>query len=285
MMRRIGAYLLPGDVVWLERTLAQWYDMVDAIVVPVPHGGLSWTGRHLPVDQALAIIRRLDTRGIVREVPGHWTDASDPRAAELAQRQSAVDALSDGFDWILSIDNDEFLPVPERLHAVLEFAEERGVASVEWPMRVLFRQTRRSVLEVVAKDGAPIYEYPGPIAVRPGTRLRDARRTDGSFLRPIVRGDDRSVQVARAAEPGEVRAELLAHEDAILHRSWARPAGDIRRKIASSGHARDTSLARYYWTTWLPSPILRPVLRDLHPLSGSLWPSLRRRPKADVFLD
>ncbi|WP_144276379.1 hypothetical protein [Demequina sp. NBRC 110053] len=285
MTRRLGAYVLPGDTVWLERTLPQWYPLVERIVVPVPADHRSWTGRPLPVARALEVIRRLDTRGIVTEIHGRWTDPSDPRAAEVAQRQAAVDALGLEVEWILCVDNDELMPRPERLSAVLDEADRRGVTAVEWPMRVLYRATRRSVLEVVARDHRPIYEYPGPIAVRPGSRLTDARRSDGPFLRPQVAGDDRSIQVTRAEEPGESRARLLRHEDAIIHRSWARPARDIRRKIDSSGHARDTSLRRYYWMRWWPSPLLRPLMRDFHPLTGSLWPALVRHDRSGVFAD
>lgn len=282
--RRIGAYVLPGDPVWLERTLPQYYPLIDDLVVPVPADGLSWLGKELPLDEVLGIIRALDTRGIARYVSGEWVDTAQPLRADTAQRQAAVDALVD-VDWVLQLDNDEYLPAPERLAEALDAADAAGVGILDWPMRVLYRRTRRHVYEVVGASGQPIYEYPGPIAVRAGTRLREARKAEGAFLRLVVRGDASSEQVRRAPEPGEHRLELLSADDAILHNSWARSPRAIARKIASSGHARDTSLTRYYWVHWRPAPVLWRVMRDFHPLFGGLWPRLARRPNSGVFGD
>lgn len=276
--RRIGAYVLPGDTVWLERTLRQYYPMLDDLVVPLPDDGLGWTGVPIPVAEALELIRAADTRGILRVIPGRWSDKANPMRADTAQRQAAVDALSAGVDWILQIDNDEYLPLPERLELALDEADRRGIASVEWPMRVLYRRTRRRVFEVVTADGRPRYDYPGPIAVRAGARLRDARRASGDFLRLVVEGDDGSLQVNRRPEEGEHRVELLTHDDAILHNSWAREPAETRQKIASWGHASGGRFNSYYWLKWWPSPALWRVQRDLHPFSRGLWPALRPRP-------
>lgn len=282
--RRLGAYVLPGDPVWLERTLPQYYPLLDELVVPVPSDGLSWSGRPLPLDAVLAIIDAIDTRGIARHIDGSWVNPEHPLRADTAQRQAAVDALA-GVDWILQLDNDEFLPSPDRLAEALDVADAAGIGTVEWPMRVLYRRTRRHVYEVISASGEPLYEYPGPIAVRPGAHLREARRAEGPFIRLVVPGDVSSQQVTRAPEPGERRVELLAAGDAILHNSWARSPRAIARKIASSGHARDTSLTRYYWLRWRPTPVLWRVMRDFHPLFGSLWPRLARRPNRGVYGD
>ncbi|NTV38991.1 MAG: hypothetical protein HGA51_03405 [Demequinaceae bacterium] len=277
MTRRIGAYVLPGDTVWLQRSLGQYYPILDALVVPVPQDGRGWTGVPIPVGEALELIRAVDTRGIMRTIPGSWTDRVDPMRADTAQRQAAVDALAGEVDWVLQIDNDEYLPRPESLHRALDEAERQGIDAVEWPMRVLYRRTRKRVLEVVSVDGQPHYDYPGPIAVRSGARLRDARRSEGGFLRLVVRGDHRSLQVARPLETGELRVEFLDHEDAILHNSWAREPAATRQKLASWGHSTGAGFNSYYWFRWWPSPLLWRVQRDLHPFARELWPALRSR--------
>lgn len=277
MTRRIGAYVLPGDTVWLERTLGQYYPFLDALVVPVPEDGRGWTGVPIPVEDALRLIRAADTRGILKTIPGRWTDSEDPMRADTAQRQAAVDALSDEVDWILQFDNDEYLPRPEILHAALDEAERLGIDALEWPMRVLFRRTRKRVLEVVTVDGRPRYDYPGPIAVRSGARLRDARRSEGDFLRLVVRGDVRSLQVSRPLEAREHRVEFLDHEDAILHNSWARDPAATRQKMASWGHSTGSRFNSYYWLRWWPSPLLWRLQRDLHPFARELWPALGSR--------
>jgi hypothetical protein len=283
--RRLGAYVLPGDLVWLERTLRQYYPLIDILVVPFPSDRRGWTGVPIPADAALEIVRSVDTRGIARLVTGTWTDVADPMRADTAQRQAAIDELSGEVDWILQIDNDEYLPHPEKLHAVLDEAERRGIDAVEWPMRVLYRRTRRAVYEVVSSDGLARYDYPGPVAVRSGIRLRDARRAHGDFLRAVVRGDDRSLQVSRDAEPGESRADLLDHDDAIIHNSWARDVASIRQKMASWGHSTGGRFSPYYWFRWLPSPVIWRFQRDLHPFARSLWPALRPRPKVGDLAD
>ena len=281
----LGAYVLPGDPVWLARTLRQYYPLVSRIVVPVPRDGLSWTGRPLPVEDTLAVIRENDPRGIVETIDGAWSNPDRPRDAGTAQRQAAVDALGDSVAWVLQIDNDEYLPRPERLSDAIDAAQSVGAHAVEWPMRVLYRRTRRAVYEVVSEDGRPTYDYPGPVLVRAGARLTEARRSEGRVLRLVVTGDDRSLQVTRPAGENETLMELLQPEDAILHNSWARAPQDVWRKVTSSGHARDYGLVRYYVTRWWPAPALWRVQRDLHPFSGGLWPALARRPNAGVYAD
>ncbi|WP_062133870.1 hypothetical protein [Demequina aestuarii] len=283
--RTLGAYVLPGDPVWLARTLPQYYSMLTALSVPVPADGLSWTGRPLPVDETLAIIDACDTRGLADRFEGRWTNVDRPRDAGTAQRQAALNRVGDGVDWVLQIDNDELLPHPEVLGSVLDEADRVGAIAVEWPMRVLYRRTRRTVLEVVASNGAPVYDYPGPIAVRPGATLTEARRAAGPLLRVAVHGDDQSLQITRPAEPQEFRATLLQPEHAILHNSWARHPRDVWRKVTSSGHSRDFGLARYYVTRWLSSPLTWRAQRDVHPFSSGLWPALAPRENAGVYAD
>lgn len=283
--RRLGAYVLPGDTVWLERTLRQYYPLLDALVVPVPQDGRGWTGVPIPVGEAVALIRGVDIRGIMATVSGSWINAENPMRADTAQRQAAVDTLSPAVDWILQLDNDEYLPHPEELHRVLDEADRQGVDAVEWPMRVLFRRTKTRVLEVVAADGRARYDYPGPIAVRAGARLRDARRAEGSFLRLVVSGDAGSLQVSRPVEPGEHRVVLLEHEDAIIHNSWARDTTATRQKMASWGHATGIRSSSYFWFRWWPSPLLWRLQKDVHPFARGLWPALRPRPNRGDLAD
>ncbi|QAY69006.1 hypothetical protein [Xylanimonas protaetiae] len=277
--RRYGAYVLPGDPTWLERTLSRYYPLLDRLVMPVPVDGRGWTGAPIPAAECLAIARRVDTRGILQVLEGQWTAPADPLSADTAQRQAAIAALGDGVDWVLQLDNDELLPDPQVLDTAVDRAESLGLNAVELPMRVLFRRTRRTVLEVVAADGRPRYEYPGTVAVRAGTTLAEARRVAEPYLRLLVEGDDRSLQVVRPAEEGEHRMAALRPEQAIVHNSWARSPAEIRTKMRSWGHAKDAAYGRYYWTVWWPSPVTWRLLRDVHPFARGLWPRLA--PTAD----
>jgi hypothetical protein len=280
MARRIGAYVLPGDTVWLERTLRAYYPLLDALVVPVPADGRGWTGAPIPVDEALAAIERVDTRGLLRRVSGTWTRPHEPMRADTAQRNAALAALAGEVDWVIQLDNDELLPDAAALVAAIDEAEKRGLDAVEWPMRVLFRRTRRHVFEIVAGDRSRRYDYPGAIAVRPGVRVVDARRVGIPFLRPVVAGDRASLQLAHPLAPGEERWEALEPEQAVIHNSWARSPREILQKTRSWGHASGWRGRLYYAAVWLPAPLTWRWARDIHPFARGLWPRLERRTPA-----
>lgn len=272
---RLGAYVLAADPTWIRSSLARYYDHLDDLVVSASESGRGWTGVPVSVEECLAALREIDVRGIVRVVRGEWIDPLNPMVADTAQRQAALDAVGSDVDWVLQFDTDELLPSVPALLAVLDRADELGIGVVEWPMRVLYRKLARGrFLEIVARDGRPRYDYPGPIAVRPGTHLIDARRAGGAYLRPVVQGDDVSLQIARAAEPDEVREVLLTDGDAIVHNSWARAARSVHRKVRSWGHGGSLRAALYYWLVWLPTPFLWRIMRDIHPFARGLWPRL-----------
>ncbi len=283
--RRIGAYLLPGDPVWLASSLSRYYDLLDDLVVIAPRSRRGWTGRPIPVDECLEIVARHDPRGIHRIVWGDWENHAEPMRGEMAQRQAGIDALGSSVDWVLQIDNDEVLPDPSALLTLLDEAEALGIDAVEWPMRVLFRRLRTGeYLEVCAADGGFRYDYPGPIAVRPGATVIDARRCPGVFLRPVVHGDRVSLQLRQEPASGEVRLECLEHSEAIVHNSWGREPEAVHRKVRTWGHAAGLKGELYYWTRWWPSPVLWRVMRDFHPFAGGLWPKLTRTSPAREFL-
>lgn len=188
----------------------------------------------------------------------------------------ALSGLDAGLDWVLQIDTDEVLPSAERLLQVINFAEEQDVDAVEWPMRVLYRRLRDGrYLQIVNADGSEHYDYPGPIAVRSGARLTNARCTAGRFLRPVVQGDSHSLQIARPALPNEVREVCLTENEAILHNSWARPPADVHRKISSWSHNQGVRSSLYYYRTWLPAQLRWRRMRNFHPFASDLWPQLR----------
>lgn len=283
--RRLGAYILPGDPIWLSKTLAAYYPLLDELVVPVPADGIGWAGRPIPVADVLEIVHRVDRRGILRTVEGAWTDLEQPMRADTAQRQAALDELAGRVDWVLQIDNDEFLPKPVALLRAIDAAEGRGLDAVEWPMRVLFRRTKRWVFEVISEDARARFDYPGPVAVRPEVVLTDARRIDGPFLRAIVIGDDASLQVRRPPAAGEHRWIELSPEDAIVHNSWARAPGEVWQKTRSWGHADGLRSVGYFALRWMPAPLTWRFARDLHPFARDLWPRLARRAPSPELTD
>jgi hypothetical protein len=279
----LGAYVLPGDPVWLRSSLERYYPFLDRLVVPVPAQGLGWTGQPLRLDECLSVITEVDTRGIVTLIGGRWTDRAHPLDQDTAQRQAAIDALHD-VDWIVQIDNDELLPSFETLLNYVEQAHAADIGAVEWPMRVMYRHIRDAYLEVCALDRSPRFDYPGPVAVRAGTRLVEARRASGPFLRVGVRSDTSSLQIVRPAAAGEVRVMTLDLEEAIMHNSWARSSASVWAKTRNWGHASDLRMAAYFGGVWLPAPVTWPGLRNFHPLYRPLWPRLQRTPAPAALL-
>lgn len=280
--RRVGAYVLTGDITWLDKTLAQYYPYLDVLVVPVPDDRLGWTGVELPIDEVLEVIDQHDSRKIARHLSGTWTDRDAPMQADTGQRQDALDSLRGQVDWVIQLDNDEYLPDPDALFSAIDEAEDQGLDAIEWPMRVLFRRTTRHVFEAVTADGRVRYDYPGAIAVRPTVTLLDARRVEGRYLRAVVVGDDTSLQLTRQPDGREERWARLTPEQAILHNSWARSPRAIRHKIRSWGHASGWRGRLYYYLVWLPAPLTWRFIRDVHPFSRGLWPRIARRVATEV---
>jgi len=272
---RLGAYILPGDPVWMRSSLTRYYGLLDDLVVLVPTSGQGWRGTRLPVAQCLAIVTAVDVRGIARYVEGEWYDPADPLRAETDQRRDGVDSLRDSVDWIIQIDNDEVLPDASRLLQYLRLADTRGCVQVDWPLRVLYRRRGNDTfLEVCSESGETVSEF-APVAVRSGSTLLDTRRAEGAILRVTVEGDDRSLLVRREPADNEVRVSGLPEGDAIIHNSWARTPRQVWSKSRSWGHYAGLRGVRYYLQRWLPAALLWRSMSDFHPFASGLWPRLR----------
>ena len=274
---KLNAYVLAADPAWIEVSVLAYYDLVEKIVVSYDETKTSWNGTAIAVDECLARLRAIDGDNKMRYSPGRYARRDhSPMENDTYQRQCALDEAGQNADWVLQIDTDEFLPRPQDLVALLRFADTQGIPAVEWPMRVLFHTLPDGrFLEVCAADGADRFEYPGYVAVRPGARLRDARRAEGAFLRAVVAGDTQSLQVTQPIGPEETRIPLENAAGAILHRSWARSPESVRSKIASWSHNEGLRSQFFYHLRWRPAPYLWRITRDFHPFARGLWPALK----------
>ncbi len=273
---KLKAYILAADPAWIEQSVRSYYDVVDEIVVSFDQSRRGWTGSPIPVDECLARLAAIDGDKKMRLCPGSYTQFQDaPLNGETHQRRCSIAEAGEA-DWILQLDTDEVLPHPARLLETLEYAARHDIPAVEWPMRVFFQRLPDGrFLEVCQSASDGHYEYPGPIAVRPGTQLAGARRTGGKFVRAVVQGDSRSIQVSRPPEPNEHRLENCRDEEAILHFSWVRTPAEIRSKIASWGHNDGIKSWLFYHLYWKSAPRLWRWLHDFHPFARGLWPALR----------
>lgn len=274
---RLKAYILAADPAWIELSVNSYYHLVEEIVVSYDRKKCGWTGAPIAVDECLERLQLIDVDKKIKLCPGDYSRSGySPMENDTYQRQCALREVGQDVDWVLQLDTDEVLPNPEGLIETLRRAEQEGIPAVEWPMRVLFRQLPDGCfLEVCAANGADRFEYPGPIAVRPNVTFVDARRTSGSFLRPVVKGDDQSLQVRQNIGEAERRLCLDDAGDAILHNSWARSPSSIRSKIASWSHNEGLRSKLFYYLRWLPAPYLWRSMRNFHPFAGELWPALK----------
>ena len=275
-MNGLSAYVLAADPTWLEYSVRAYYPHVEKIIVSYDMGGLGWTGAPIPVDECLSRLKAIDGDRKMRFVPGTFSRRDmAPMENDTFQRNTALQLASEKADWVLQLDTDEWIPHVKPLLDAITKAENEGLPAVEWPMRVLYRMLADGrFLEVCAGGGLDHFEYIAPIAVRAGTRLVHSRRTEGGFLRAVVKGDNRSLQLLRPCQQGEVRQEALESQHAIVHNSWAREPYEVARKLRSWSHA-SLRAWMYFGTTWLPSAWFWRVMTDLHPFFGAVWPALR----------
>lgn len=263
-MRRT-AYVLVADPSFLRSSLLAYYDHVDRVVLSYDASATSWTGTPLPVQECLDVVAELDVDGRCEHLPGDWARPEQPPLdVETAQRQAALDHASAGADWVLQLDTDEVMLDPSAFLAALEEADARGAGALDYPSRWLYTRTAPGrYLEASSRLGRPRASYPGPLAVRAGTRLRHARQTDA----PSYRVDLRPWSTD-PAHPHDAPVDAVVRpEEAVLHFSWVRDPALMRKKLGWSGHTAFYSRPGVYerWDA-----------RTRHPRRAVLTSALRR---------
>ncbi len=263
---RLNAYVLAGDPAWIASSIGSYYDMVDRIVVSFDRSGRSWTGAPLSVEESLRLIAAADPEGKTVLLPGDHVDPSRyPLHAETAQRQTALDAASEGADWVIQIDTDEIVPAPGRFAHFIRVAEGRGATTLAYPARNFYARTPSGAfLEHCGRFWTVQSGFPGPVAVRAGTTLTLARQArSASSFRVDVSPWNRDPAHPRTTP---VHAVIPA-DQALIHMSWVRTEAQMVEKSVVSGHASERdwprelaewrSRARHPWLTALRAPLAR----------------------------
>ncbi|GAA1469075.1 hypothetical protein [Microbacterium thalassium] len=261
---RVSAYALLADPTFLRESIAAYYDHVDRIVVCFDRTSTSWTGTPLPVDVCREMVREIDVDGKCVELAGDFSDtARAPLENDTLQRQTALDAASDGADWVLQLDTDEVITDAPDFFASLALADQADADGLDYPSRRLYaRISPGRYLEQCRRFGRVAASFPGPLALRPGAHLRLARQADVPLYRVDFdrRGTDpwqpRGVEVHRVIDP----------DRAVLHFSWVRTPDVILRKFAWSGHAPEIEGPAEY-RAWLR--------RTRHPRIASVLSTFR----------
>ena len=235
---KLHAYVLAGDPAWIRQGIGSFYGLVDRIVVSYDADGLSWSGNPLSTEESLDRIAAADPDDKVVLHPGRFSNP-DLMAmwAETAQRQDALDAASEGADWVLQLDTDEVVTDPGELRAAIDAADAHAASALEYPARVLYaRADSGRFLETCGRFWSTQSSYPGPVAVRAGTTLSHARQAAGV---PTYRVDVSPWNTDPARPPTTRVHRVIARDQALLHLSWVRTEAQMAEKRAVSGHARD----------------------------------------------
>lgn len=263
---RVNAYVLVADPSYLRESMSAYYAHVDRIVLSYDRSATSWTGTPLPIEQCLRIIAELDVDAKCVHAPGEFARLDHaPLENDTHQRQVALDIASEGADWVVQLDTDEVLTDVNSFFEMIQRADASGAAGLEYPARWLYTRSRRGwYLEVTRRWWQRAASFPGPVAVKSGTRLRHARQADVELFRVDVEAHNTDPWHPRDAP---VHAVIDASH-AILHFSWVRDAEVIRRKFGWSGHTADMR----------PPVVLRRWLwRTRHPILTAVMTPLRRR--------
>lgn len=243
------AYVLAGDPAWLSHSVGSYYAFVDRIVVSYDRRGLSWSGHPMSVSKALDRVRGLDRDGKVVLLPGNHSD-SDRHVlqVETEQRQQALDAASEDADWVLQLDTDEIPLRMESLLAALDRADRSGADGLDYPLRDLYQQVGGSTfLERCGRLWSTQASFPGPVAVRAGTRLNHCRQAEVPLYRV-----DFAAHNTDPWHPPSVRVDAVIDEqEGIAHLSWVRTVEQMTEKASTSGYASQVDwpveLRRWEW--------------------------------------
>ncbi|HEY5224724.1 MAG TPA: hypothetical protein VIJ18_16965 [Microbacteriaceae bacterium] len=274
---RVSAYVLVADPAFLRESILAYYDRVDRIVLSYDETSTSWTGTPLPVAECLGLIESVDTEHKCVRAPGRYARLGHhPLENDTFQRQCALAEASDGADWVLQLDTDEVVLDAARFFRALRRAEATGSSGLDFPARWLYAHVgRRCYLEASSRFWRARGGYPGPVAVRAGTRLVQARQAEV----PLYRVDLRPWNTDPSHHHLSSVHETVPLDSAIAHYSWVRDDETMRRKFGWSGHTDAYSKPEVYrrWVARQRHPV-RTVLTT--PFRRDDWFRLARVPEA-----
>jgi hypothetical protein len=277
---RLNAYVLAADPTLLQSSVLSYYEIVDTLIVSYDRRRIGWTGLPVPVDECLALLRAIDRDRKIKFVAGDFARLDrSPMENDTYQRRCALEEASTNCDWVLMLDADEVLPHPRKFLRHLREQVPSSYESVEWPMRPLFqRLPDGSFLEVCAQSGRQYSEFPGPIAVRPGVKLIEARRNTAlqwrfDIAQPLKARIKNRLKRLMGQQPA-VHAHIL-EDEAIWHFTWSRTEHELRRKLSSWSHNLDFDTEKYLNDVWRSAPQNWRQLQNFHPIYPDTWPALR----------
>ena len=125
-----------------RQSIGSFYDLVDRIVVSYDRRVGRGRGIRCRREESLDRLVAADPDGKILMLPRAHSDPDRfVLDVETEHRQSALDAASEGADWVIQLDTDEVLPSPSAFTAQLTLAEQRGADALEFPARIIYART------------------------------------------------------------------------------------------------------------------------------------------------
>lgn len=264
---RINAYIMAADPAWMEASVLSYYNFVGKIIVSYDADGLSWSGTPLPIQECLERLRKIDSEKKFRYCPGNFCRSHcNPMDNDTYQRQSALDFAGVNADWVLQLDTDEVIAdAPVFLDCLAE-AEQAGFPAMEYPARWLYKGLGKGrYLERCSRFWRTAAGFPGPVAVKPGTLLRNARQCRAPLFR--VDFQQQNTDPCHGADAPVHR--VIKASQGIHHYSWIRSEEELIRKTSAWGHSQEDWDAEIRYWKWA----------GRHPLIASLATPLVRFPR------
>lgn len=262
---RVNAYIMAADPAWIEASITSYYDLVTNIIVSYDESSTGWTGVPISVNECCRRLRAIDPAGKLIYCGGQFARLErTPLENDTYQRQVALDLASKGADWVIQLDTDEVLANPETFLSSLEEAAKSGFDGLEYPARWLYRQVSPGrFLETCSRFWGVAASYPGPVAVRAGTRLKLCRQSDVKNFRVDFLAKSTSAFHSKNA-PVHKTINLT---EAIIHYAWVREPEEMAKKSKSSSHANDFSWSSFlkHWTWSGRHPFLATLITPLQP--------------------
>ena len=258
---KINAYILAADPAWIEGSVLSYYPLADRIVVSYDEDGFSWTGAPLDIAGCLRRLRAIDRDGKLDFQPGHYARKEfyqKPLENDTYQRQCALDQASAGADWVLQLDTDEVIGDASTFEDCLAQADRLRREALNYPSLWLYCQAFATwYLEWSDRGWGRAPGYPGPLAVRAGSKLTLARRVEAGHFHV-----DLSKAGSRVRVPHGVKVDrVIRADEAVWHVSMLRDEYALRSKFVSSGHAheRDWHAEVDKWLWAKRHPLLKTV--------------------------
>ena len=194
----------------------------------------------------------------ISTTPAGHRSTTTPNSAEWRRRRHRLELTR-----VLQLDTDEVILDPHELLLAVVDADARGAVGVEYPSRYLYcRAEDGRFLEFVRPGWRVMANYPGPIAIRAGSRPRHARQIDGGLYRVDFAPNNTDPRHEFDATVHRV----ISPDQGIVHYYWVRSEEYLRRKMGWSGHA-DTYSEPRRLTAWRWHS-RHPVLSAIRPASG-----------------